>query len=69
MEIQEDSGSAFILNFRHLLGWKEKRRSWRKLCRLTDETGAAVKKELVRVCVFVCVCARTCGVRAARVCQ
>lgn len=51
MEIQKDLGSAFILNVRHLLGWKENLRSWRKLCQLTDETVS------VKVCVCVlCVC-------------
>lgn len=50
MKIQEDSGSAFILNFHHLLGWKEHPRSWRKLCQLTDETASV---EGARACFCV----------------
>lgn len=46
MEVQQDLGSAFIVNVRHLLGWKESPQSWRKLCQLTDET----------VNVNVCMC-------------
>lgn len=46
MEIQKNSRSAFILYVHHLLGWKESPRSWRKLCRPTDETAS------VGVCVY-----------------
>lgn len=53
MKIQEDSGSAFILNFHHLLGWKEHPRSWRKLCQLTDETAS-----VERARALACFCAR-----------
>lgn len=67
MEIQKDLGSAFILNGRHLLGWKENLRSWRKLCQMTDET---VRRK-VCVCVDVgvldvCICADSVSVLILR---
>ena len=57
MEIQKDLGSAFILNVRHLLGWKENLRSWRKLCQLTDETVSLKVCTCVVCVVCVCTCA------------
>lgn len=50
MGIQQDLGSAFILNVHHLLGWKESPGSWGKLCQTTDETVN------VKVCACACVC-------------